>query len=569
MKSEINYSELEKQLRERTEALEMELADRIKAEEKLIKTLDKLQKKRLAILNLMEDLKLEIEERKKTEKQLEEERNLFLTIIDNIPDPINLKDSEGRYILNNRAHLNLIGVSSREEAIGKTTFDFFSENDALIFQSKEQNVLLSGEIIDNEEYIFHKNSNDWHWHLTSKIPIPDDNGKLTRVLTISHDITERKCLEEKIKESEIFFRTLFEISPDAIAIFDTEGNLKSASRKAIQLFNVPDEKLALGTYILDWVDSSFHEQVLETFAQMISGNLETETKEYLLKRFDGTTFWGEISSGALTDPSDKLTAIITICRDVTERKKLYEQLVIEKERAEESNRLKTAFLRNISHEIRTPANAINGFSALLREPDLDQETLKSYIDAIIEGSNQLITIIGLIIEMSNIEAGLIKLTRNEFSVNSLLKKLYSEFLRKAEEKGLSFCYTTSFADEDAIIFEDENKIERVLQSLLNNAIKFTSKGHIEFGCRMSDDGIDFFVSDTGIGIPEHEQNKIFKRFYQVDGSLSRHYEGLGLGLSISQAYIELMGGEIIVDSTPGKGSIFYVRLPAKIKKFPK
>ncbi|MGQ9620176.1 MAG: PAS domain S-box protein [Bacteroidales bacterium] len=568
MKNKSGEDDLEKMLRERTEALQNELADRRKAEENLIKTLDRLKKKRAIIFNLMQDLKLEIEERKKIEKKLEEERNLLLTIIDNIPDPINLKDSEGKYILNNKAHLNLIGASSREEAKMKTSYNFFTNENAAEFTRNEKLVLTSGKMLkDIEEHLLHKKSNKWHWHLTSKIPVHDENGMLTRILTISHDITERKNLENKLRESENFFRSLIEISPDGIAIFNPEGVLIYASKKAYELFHLYKE-LALNKFnLLDFIDPSFHSHAMENFAEIICGKTIQETKEYLLRRLDGSSFWGEISFGGLKDLIGEITAIITIWRDVTERKMVFNELVKAKEKAQESDRLKEAFIRNISHEIRTPANVISGFSELMRKHSVDQEELNYYASVIISSTNQLTNIINNIIELSNIEAGLVKLKESEFNVNSTLSRLYSEFSGSAEEKGLSFRYETALSGDEAIIKADEAKIEKILKLLLSNAIKFTHKGYVEFGYRTSWNDIEFYVTDTGIGIPEYEHEKIFQRFYQSEYSLSRRYEGLGLGLTISKAYAELMNGRIKLDSAPDKGSVFYVTVPVKFKMY--
>lgn len=553
---------LEKLIKERTEALELELTDRKKAERKLIKTLNKLERKRLAILNLMEDLKTEIEERKKTEKQLETERNLLLTIIDNIPYPINLKDSEGRYLLNNQKHLEMIGVNRREDAIGKTSYDFFTEENAKEFNKVEKEVLTTGKAIyDIEEHLLHKRTNEMHWHLTSKIPVADENGNLTRVLTISHDITERKNLENKIRESEIFYRTLVDISPDAISIFDLEGNLVYASKKAYKLFEVPDNFDIKNTSIFDWVDNSFHDRAAELIAMFITGEIKQATEEYLLKKQTGEKFWGEVSSGPLTDAEGNVTSFITICRDVTERKRQRDELIKAKEKAEESDRLKTAFLNNISHEIRTPINAISGFTMLLGQPGTDSETMKSYLDIIIKSSNKLIDIVGNIVELSNIEAGLVTLNNSEVNINQLFSSLYSKFLTESNEKGLSLSYETKLPDEKAVIITDEAKLSKILACLIDNAIKFTSSGKLNFGYRIYQNEIEFYVTDTGIGIDQKFHERIFDKFFQVEQTLSRKYEGLGIGLTLAKAYAEKMGGKIKVHSFPGEGSTFSLILP--------
>jgi CheY-like chemotaxis protein/nitrogen-specific signal transduction histidine kinase len=253
--------------------------------------------------------------------------------------------------------------------------------------------------------------------------------------------------------------------------------------------------------------------------------------------------------------------MLEIFQDITNRKQSEEELINAKEKAEEGDRLKTAFLNNISHEIRTPMNAIVGFCALLGEPDLNEQSRMDYIEVIIQSSNHLLAIISDIVDISNIEANIVKIAKNEININSTFKSLCDQFLPKVSEKKIQLICESDVPDSDALIITDNTKLKQILINLINNAIKFTDKGYVKVGCVLRDKFLEFCVSDTGIGIGEEYHHRIFDRFYQVQLSISRLYEGTGLGLAISKANVELMGGKIWLTSEPGKGSTFFFSIP--------
>lgn len=236
-------------------------------------------------------------------------------------------------------------------------------------------------------------------------------------------------------------------------------------------------------------------------------------------------------------------------------------LITAKQKAEESDRLKSAFLNNISHEIRTPLNAITGFSALLAFPDNTLESQTMYIESILKGSDQLLLIVNDIIDISSIEAKSANNQLSKVNLNSRIEKLCNQFMPVASEKNISLIFKTAFSSERTEILTDQSKFDRILSNLISNAIKFTLKGQIILGYEMKDSEIEFFVSDTGIGIPSELHSKIFENFYQVEQSFDRLFEGTGLGLSICKAFVEHLGGKIWLHSEPGSGSTFYFTLP--------
>ncbi|MFA6126795.1 MAG: PAS domain S-box protein [Bacteroidales bacterium] len=257
-------------------------------------------------------------------------------------------------------------------------------------------------------------------------------------------------------------------------------------------------------------------------------------------------------------------------QDITERKCAEEELIIAKERAEESDRLKSAFLANMSHEIRTPMNGILGFADLLKEPGLSGEEQQQFIGMIEKGGTRLLNIINDIISISKVEAGQMEISISDSNVNEQIEYIYHFFTPEVVKKGMRLSYTIALPASEAIIKTDHEKIYAILTNLVKNAIKYSNEGSIEFGYNIveTDHGpshhgpsLRFFVKDTGIGIPKDRQVAIFERFVQADISDKKALQGAGLGLSISKAYVEMLGGKIWVESEEGIGSVFFFTIP--------
>ena len=250
-----------------------------------------------------------------------------------------------------------------------------------------------------------------------------------------------------------------------------------------------------------------------------------------------------------------------------EKEKRAEELIIAKEHAEESDRLKSAFLANMSHEIRTPMNGILGFAELLKEPDLTSEEQQEYIQIIEKSGARMLNIINDIVDISKIEAGLMIVNNKDTNINEKIEFIYIFFKPQVEEKGMQFFFKNTLPTKEATIRTDSEKVYSILTNLVKNAIKYSKEGAIEFGYIKKDETLEFYVKDTGIGIGQEHQKIIFDRFRQASESLFRKYEGAGLGLSISKAYVEMLGGKIWVESEEGIGSTFYFTLPYNVLKF--
>ena len=244
--------------------------------------------------------------------------------------------------------------------------------------------------------------------------------------------------------------------------------------------------------------------------------------------------------------------------DITKRKQIEQELIAAKEKAEESDKLKSAFLSNMSHEIRTPMNGIFGFMDLLQQPDLSVESQKLYFDLVKKSGERLLDTLGDILEISKIDSGHRNLKITKVSVNEMLQMIYYYYKSETKRKGIKLYLSATKNENNTMLYTDRSMLETILLNLLKNAVKFTHKGTITIGFIDKEDKYTFFIEDTGIGIPGEKQGVIFERFVQANLEISRPYEGAGLGLSIAKAYAEMLGGKITLQSEEGKGSTFFV-----------
>ena len=251
--------------------------------------------------------------------------------------------------------------------------------------------------------------------------------------------------------------------------------------------------------------------------------------------------------------------------NITDKKNTEIALKYALEKAQESDKLKSAFLANMSHEIRTPMNGIMGFAELLKEPDLNSEKQKEYINIIENSGARMLNIINDIIDISKIEAGLMQTVINESNINQQIECIYTFFKPEVERKGMTFSFKNTLPENESIIKTDREKVFSVLTNLVKNAIKYSIKGEIEIENTVKSNELVIYVKDQGIGIPKDRQDAIFERFIQADVEDKMARQGAGLGLAISKSYVEMLGGKIWVESESGVGSSFFFTLPYQTK----
>jgi PAS domain S-box-containing protein len=376
------------------------------------------------------------------------------------------------------------------------------------------------------------------------------------IFSLEHMFSSQLLLDIKAEEEK--FSKAFHTSPYGIALTRlTDGKIFEINNGVSKITGYSYDEV-YGKTTLDlhfWQDVVERHKIIEEIVH--SGNVYE--REIQFRKKDGGQITVLLSGEVISVNNEK--CFFSSFEDITERKKYEVELIKAKEKAEESDRLKTAFLHNISHEIRTPMNSIVGFSALLGEPDITRANQVSFINNIQQSSDHLLSIITDIINISNIEAEIVKINVSETNLNSKLKSLYDQFLPVSLEKNLILSYETTLDDEKSIILTDSTKLGDILSNLIGNALKFTECGYIKFGCDVERSSLRFYVSDTGIGISADQHVKIFDRFYQVENTVSRQYEGTGLGLAICKSYVELMGGRIWLTSEIGRGSVFYFVIP--------
>jgi PAS domain S-box-containing protein len=381
----------------------------------------------------------------------------------------------------------------------------------------------------------------------------------------------RRTAEEDLGRQKAFLEQLFEASMEAIILIDNNGIVLRSNSEFSRLFGFSAEEM-LGANIDERITSlEVLDEALNITREAMVGNIsEMETKRV---HKDGHLIDVSIIVTPIHIGAD-IVGAYGIYRDITERKRIEKNLIAAKEKAEESDKLKSAFLSNMSHEIRTPMNAIIGFSTLLSDATVSEEEKQEFIRIIRERGNDLMRIMDDIIDIAKIEAGQVRIEIKDCQVNNLINSLYTtmnEVRKKLSKTDVEFIAKPFSPDKEFVIMTDGNRLRQVLANLIENAFKFTSEGRVEFGYTFRTDQklgplIEFYVSDTGIGIPKDKHHIIFERFRQADDSNTRKYGGTGLGLTICKNLLSLLGGEIRLESEQGSGTTFFVTLP--ITKLP-
>jgi len=357
-----------------------------------------------------------------------------------------------------------------------------------------------------------------------------------------------------LKESELKYHSIYDHLD--IALFLTrpsDGKILDVNPYACKMFNSTKEEIcSMGSEEMNETANTEYKNLIHE--REVNGVAMGELNLY---RKDGTKFPAHVCSSTFKNKKGEVLATI-IVRDLTEEKEMLNQLISAKNKAEESDRLKTEFLHNISHEIRTPMNSIIGFSEALNQPDLTPDTRQQFTEIVIQNTYRLLDFVDDMIYLSTIFAGQLSSHKEELDITKLFNNLFTHFSPPAQSKNLVLNKPQISLFEEVELISDQIMLKTIMSKLLDNAIKFTNKGSITFGCTIYKTEAVFFVEDTGIGIQEDKQENIFIKFYQH--SENNFVEGAGMGLPICKGLVEHLGGKINLTSKPGKGSRFYFNL---------
>ncbi len=521
----------------------------------------------------------EVTKRINAEKILQEKEEKFRTIFEESPIGIELYDKNGKQINANKASLDMFGIPDMSEIKNFNIFDGTSldlekkeklkKGIPIVYQSKFD----FQKVIELKQYKTIRTGKAYFDYTVTPLKNPV-NKEIEGYLVHVQDISERKHAEEEILMLAHSLKSVNE----CVSITDEDNRILFVNEAFLKTYGYEENEL-IGKKI-DFLRApgnkpGIFEEITRT---TLNGGWKGELKNI---RKDGSIFPIYLSTNIIKDKNGKPVGLIGVASDITIRKRNEEELVNAKERAEESDRLKSAFLANMSHEIRTPMNGILGFADLLKEPDLTGLQQQKYISIIEKSGERMLNIINDLVNISKIEAGQMEIYISETNINEQMDFIYAFFKPEVEKKGMKFELHNTLLSKEVNVYTDREKIYAILTNLVKNAIKYTKEGSIEFGYMIDDQKIPFiheenshaessknirlcfYIKDSGMGIPQDRQEAIFERFVQADIEDRNAMQGAGLGLAITKAYVQMLGGKIWLESKEGEGSTFYFTIPFK------
>lgn len=539
------------------------------------------------VLAQVHDISFRLEAERKTR----ESEELLRTLINATPDIVCFKDGEGKWMEVNQAYLKLFGLENVDYR-GKTDLEL-SECALPNFKKAFDTCKISDEetwkaqkIKHFDEILSDRHGNK-HTYDIIKVPLLYANGERKGMVVLGRNITARKKVEEQLRESEEKSSSILAALPDLIFEFNRHGDFVNAFAHNTEELAIPKESF-IGKNIKDVFSSTYAAKTLTNIQNTLKRNTvqiyqyEISVKGQL-KHYEARM----VPKGAnhtlaiVRDITGQKQSLETIARHKTQLEKqnreyerinqklqnTIEELQLAKDKAEESNRLKSAFLATMSHELRTPLNSIIGFSEMLSE-EVSLEEVEEYGTIVHRSGKHLLGLVEEIFDLSLIESGQARVHKENFYLKDILEETHAlakDYRKKIGKNNISLLSDFNTECIESTIFSDAVKIKQVMLNLIKNAIKFTEDGSVTFGCyqevRGQHSGITLYVKDTGIGIPKHKQEDIFEIFQQVDNSDTRKYGGSGIGLSVAKKITSLLSGTLKLDSQLGIGTTFEVWLP--------
>lgn len=519
------------------------------------------------LLKLFAKMLVSVQKRFAVEKDLIESENKFQKAFMTSPYSLILSKLDDGTILEVNHTFSEVTGYSREEAIGKKSDSLKLWNKPEDRNSMIKKIIEKGSV-DSEELLFKNRNGEIYVGLISAQLIELRGDKL--LLTSVNDITEKKEQENTMRESEHRFSQVAELSQTVIWETDTDGLFTYVSPMAEKIWGyAPEELVGKRNYFY------LHPEKGRQEFKRITRELLTEKQVFRdlvnpVEMPNGELAWMSTNGLAIYNDEMQVTGFRGSDQNITEIRKLLDDLTAAKNKAEESDRLKSAFLATISHELRTPLNHILGFSSLISDMTAEEET-KNYADIIQQSGEAFLSMIEDIFDLAFIDESQVKLRNTTFKGMEFFMEAKNSLSELLQNAGKSDFIKLAFApDHDllqAYFHTDRQKIMMVLTHLFRNAVKFTNTGDIDFGMYpQGENEVVFYVKDTGIGIEEDMQEVIFDLFRQVEDTHTRQHDGLGIGLSIAKKIAETLMATISMESSPGEGSTFYLRVPISIDK---
>jgi PAS domain S-box-containing protein len=531
----------------------------------------------------------DVTQRKRIEEELAYERDLLRSLLDHIPDRIYFKDVYSRFMRCSRSMAARLGLGDPQEVVGKTDFDFHAPDLAREFFNDEQRILATGESLINKLERQVGPDGTEIWASVTKVPIYSQSGTVTGLVGLSRDITQLKQTEQALRQAEEKYRAIYENSVEGIFQTTRDGHFLSANPALARMygFDSPQDLVGALTDIAHqlYVDPERREE----FRKHIRLRGSVTGFESQIYQRDGSRIWISESARPVTDPQGNFLYYEGTVEDITARKTADLERERAREAALETARTKAQFLANMSHEIRTPMNAIIGMTDMLRDTKLSPEQ-REYVDTVHHSTDALLGIINDILDFSKMEAGKLTLEVIDFDLRDAVETTVEILAERAHKKDIELACSIA-PDLPRSLRGDPIRLRQVLTNLASNAIKFTDSGEVLVRVALAASQaptaptaptaqpaapaaagaagaealptlrLRFEVNDTGIGISTESLQRIFQEFTQADGSTTRRYGGTGLGLTISKQLVEMMGGQIGVNSSPGAGSTFWFEIP--------
>ena len=485
---------------------------------------------------------------------------LYHSLVDRLPIHVTRIDLEGRITFANQTFSDLLGKPV-EELLGRTDFDLSPPELAEKYQEDNRQVAASGKAL----HAIEENRLDGRlsYYEVWKIPVYNLCGQVVEIQAVFWDVTEREENRAALARERDLLRTLMDSLPDLIYVKDVQGNYITVNRSLQRLWGNPPLDTIVGRNVFDFVRDDLAETYAEVDMDVLRNDRAVVDCEEQVMTATGERRIYSTTKVPLHDQAGNVSGLVGIDRDITRRKQAEEELRKARLAADAANRAKSDFLANMSHEIRTPLNAVIGITDLLLDGDLGQ-VHRDYLEIIRDSGESLMVVINDILDFSKIEAGRLELESKAFQLPDVIQNATKALAIRAHDRELQLICQIDPSVPDWVK-GDAVRLRQVLTNLVGNAIKFTPQGQVFVivDCVSSNNeraSVQFMVRDTGIGIPQHKLEHIFKAFVQADASTTRRFGGTGLGLAICTRLVVAMGGKLQVSSRVGVGTEFFFTL---------